>query len=172
MPQDIELEFQQEADELNPDTFALYLLSLNTLYKAAESILADTSLEDFYAKQDEFLRRIRASVQADYSAYGRLTFDTDSQGFQIVRLVYGSKLKMGIRGAFTALIAAVIINGGEVDLPGGTQIKLRSVGQGMKDIREAVSPAPSFRQAEPPGIGQTSVHGGERTGGTEATAEA
>jgi hypothetical protein len=137
---DIELEFTEEKDQINPDTFALLLLSLNTFYKVADRVLRNISPDEYAANQDALLEKIRQRIQIDYSSEGRLTFDTDSKGFEIVSLVYGSKLKLGLRGKAAALLAALTLTGGQVKTPNGTEVTITGILPALRQSQEVVSP--------------------------------
>jgi hypothetical protein len=122
---DIPIVFTNEKDQINPDTLALLLLSLNTFYKAAEQVLGDISDREFLADQAGFTEQVRRIIQKEYSSKGQLVFNTDAPGFDVISLAYGSKLKLGLRGTVRMMMVVAALTGGkvktgpfEVDLPG------------------------------------------------------
>ena len=140
---DIAIVFTNEKDQINPDTLALLLLSLNTFYKAAEQVLRDVSDGEFLADQAGFTEEVRRRIQKQYSSKGQLVFDTDAPGFDVVSLAYGSTLKLGLRGTVRMMMVVAALTGGKVKA-GPVQVELPGIIPTLQKAYGVVSPGGGY----------------------------
>jgi len=145
------VEFVDEQDELSPDIFGLCLLSLNTFYKAANRVVATESYDEFEKQKGELLERIRKEIKTNVAKSGQVNFDVDAPGFEIISLQYGSKLRLGLRGRISALIAMAMLTGGEVDVGKDIKIKFGRVLPTWRQAQELVTPGHSKTNPVSPG---------------------
>lgn len=128
-----------------------FLIDFSRLYSRVFSYLRTSELrvtaqnapriaDDFFEKfEDEFWwsNVARSDVGAALRQHHHYSL-------RITRISYNSPLEMALYGSAAAVLIAVIVAGGKIQLP-GLKLELNPIGDGIKRIREALSRTSSRR---------------------------
>jgi hypothetical protein len=143
MQKKITINFAQSEGPIDAAQFSHFLYLFTAAYTHSLSILPSSNdiTFDSEAMDVNFLR-------SKFTAISPLTVsnlffkDMQGQNLQILALEKHSPLTATVKGALTALIAAAILSGGEVDLK-NLKFSLPPIGVGIRSLRDALQQQPS-----------------------------
>jgi|GEM_PF-3999656 len=117
---------------------AEFLYFFSAVYGAATK-LNELPAERIIARRHDFARDFSAFLHSEYSAAGVGTLISESLGEQqliITKVKKESPLEFWFMGVSSALVIAVVLSGGEVDLLKG-KFKLPALGEGVRKLKQA-----------------------------------
>ena len=136
----LELVFSEEEDSIRANDLQGFLFYFNMYYMKLtnESNLDDVGLNDLINQKEQFASNFYFS-RSDYLNYSRKIYSNDNN-LLIFELEKHSPLKIVFGGSIGALVAALILSGGtvEIDVSNGVFKATinQSLGKSLKDLKE------------------------------------
>jgi hypothetical protein len=143
--------FVEDKQPLTAGDFSQFLALFNEAYEASLGLLGDDGLKERtggppYADRGFYLDALRVRLRRDLTTGNKRIRTAQLPQLVIQRIRKSSPLVIWFAGLTTALVIAVILAGGEVDLVRG-RFKVHALGDGLRKLREVfVHPGAQVRR--------------------------
>ena len=130
------LEFEGE-DKIPVNTFSNYLYHFRAIYSISYDVLPETKRpEENFEQISDYIDKVKEYIKEQNGYIGRKYFFKKlDEDLIIYEMEKKSPLTITVGGCLVALVVAVIISGGEVNLSKG-KFKLNPLGEGLKKLKE------------------------------------